>query len=385
MKQFSGIIRILGVSLIVIFVLMHLGTYSVSKAATILSPTPSPSLSPSPTPPGMRVQGNQFMKDGTVFHPRGFNMIGVLTPPGCTNNTGVTARNHFGQAEMDAAKNWKANTLRMQVSQSGLSTSNTTNLANYLTQIQNSVALARNNGFTVILSMQDQSIGCGKAHPLPSDQTTKAWTKLAPLFVSNPYVMFELFNEPQNAATSTGWAQWLNGGNTPMTNTGTDGSVQNVVGHQSLVNTIRSLGANNVLLSDGGAMAEKLQGIPMLKDTASARGIAYAVHPYYYTMANTPQAWYDRYAYLTATVPVLATEWNYTSADCGTVKETTAPTFLNYLLSKNIGVLGHSLDTMGILMADWTWSPTSCSSATSPGAGVVLKNYFNTLSTKPGY
>jgi len=108
--------------------------------------------------PGLRVQGNLLLRDGSPYTSGGFNMIGVLTPPGCANRTGSTARSHFGAAEMKAAGSWGATMLRFQVSQPGLSTANAADLNAYLTEIEDSVALARSYGFAVDLSMQDQSM-----------------------------------------------------------------------------------------------------------------------------------------------------------------------------------------------------------------------------------
>jgi hypothetical protein len=156
-----------------------------------------------------------------------------------------------------------------------------------------------------------------------------------------------------------------------------------VIGHQALVNNIRTLGANNVILADGAAYSGQLQGIPMLSDTSGGRGIVYAPHTYYYTMANPASTWASRYGYLTATVPLISTEWNYMPAACGTIRETLAPTFLSYLETNHIGLLAHALDVPGTIIKDWSWTPTTCSTATS-GPGITTQNYFLNLFQK-GY
>ncbi|HUD11646.1 MAG TPA: cellulase family glycosylhydrolase [Candidatus Saccharimonadia bacterium] len=326
---------------------------------------------------GLQVSGNELTMDGSAVVPRGFNMIGVLSPPGCTNGAGVAARDHFNQTEMNVAKSWDATLLRLQVSQSGLSTTNAGNLSTYLTQIENSVALARSNGFMVDVSMQDQSIGCGPAHPLPDSQTVTAWHNLASHLASDPDVMLELFNEPQNDESTAGWNQWQNGGSSPLANQGST-----AVGYQTLLNDIRADGANNVVLADGGSFAEQLQGIPMLKDTATGRGVMYAVHPYYFTEPGGESSWQSRFGYLTSKVPVLATEWNYLATKCGTSAQTLAPTFLSYLQSHNIGVLAHALDALGTTVANWSYTPTQCGTS-SGGSGAATKSYFASLPKQP--
>src|SRR5947209_15506408 len=69
---------------------------------------------------GLDVAGNHLLLDGAPFLPHGFNMIGVLAPDWCTTGQGPAARNHLGQAEMDAATAWDADMVRFQVSQRGL-------------------------------------------------------------------------------------------------------------------------------------------------------------------------------------------------------------------------------------------------------------------------
>src|SRR5262249_41693416 len=150
-----------------------------------------------------------------AFEIRGFNMIGALTPAWCKQGSGTAARDHFGATELDREINaWHANTIRLQVSQRGLGDTTRTAAERdaYLAEIQADVTLAGSKGLVVILSMQDQSIGCGNVHPLPSSQTITAWQKLAPAFASQLYVMYELFNEPQNGHTAADWPQWKNGG-----------------------------------------------------------------------------------------------------------------------------------------------------------------------------
>lgn len=319
---------------------------------------------------GMRVQGNLLLRDGSPYVSGGFSMIGVLSPPGCANRAGITARSHFGAAEMKAARSWGATMLRFQVSQSGLSTASTASLNTYLTEIESAVALARSYGFAVDLSMQDQSAGCGNSDPLPSTATVTAWRHLAPHFADDPYVMFELFNEPQNQPTPDGWAQWKNGGESPVPFA--------AVGHQALVEEIRGLGADNVLIADGASYAENLASVPALKDTSRGRGIVYAVHPYQFGGPDPLATWEQRYGYLTSSVPVIVTEWNYPADGCGTEEETEAPVFLRYLGSRHITVLAQAFDIIGTVVADWNWDPTQCGTAVG-GAGQTIRAYLRSL------
>lgn len=322
---------------------------------------------------GLRVVGNQLQKDGATFVVRGFNMIGALTPAWCNQGTGERARDHFNTTELTTARDaWHANTIRLQISQRGLEDPTRTQAERdaYLAQVRSDVSLARSLGLVVILSMQDQSIGCGPVHPLPSSQTVAAWQKLAPAFVNSPYVMFELFNEPQNDITAAAWTQWKSGGAGPLTNLG-----DSIVGHQQLVATIRQAGANNVLIADGAKKAEHLDNITpvLLADQAAGRGIAYAIHPYFYTPGQA--YWQKSWGFLTTSRAVIATEWNYQADDCGTSAETLAPSLLAFMDSHGVGITAHAFDFLDTIVADFIWTPTRCGSAVG-GSGQVLKDWY---------
>ena len=260
------------------------------------------------------------------------------------------------------------------MSQSGLSGSSS---ATYISSIQTGVADAHAVGLVVVLSMQDQNLGCGLSHPLPNAATVTAWNNLAPAFKNDPYTIFELFNEPNNLTGAADWAQWLSGGSSPEPNLGTTS-----VGHQQLVDNIRGLGAKNVIIADGAGKAEVLTGIPMLTDSLNPDQIGYVVHPYYFQISNSLLD--SRFGYLAATKPMIATEWNYLAAECGGVKETDAPGFLTYMKNKNIGILGHALDAAiaNAIIADWNYNPTDCSTAIK-GSGIPFQNYSTSFPVTP--
>jgi len=199
--------------------------------------------------------------------------------------------------------------------------------ARYLQQIKNGVALARaaTNDLNVIISLQDQPIGCGPGRALPPLGAIGAWRTLAGAFKDSHYVMFELWNEPDNDAVGGRldpsnplyaqrhtWPDWLNGRSTAIQPNKTDSYKWPPfipTGHQQLVNAIRATGATNVLIADGAAKAEHLNGMPMLNDPLRNDQLAYAAHMYYFQTNRAD--WDRRFGYLTATKPVIMTEWNY--------------------------------------------------------------------------
>ncbi len=312
---------------------------------------------------GFAVSGNKLDFNGTAFLGRGFTLVGAVDPSWCHNAQAEAAAAHLDGKEMKAAKAWNANLIRFQVSQPGLSNANLSagQIAAYVAQIKAAVALSESEGFGVILSMQDQGIACGTAEPLASTATVTAWHNLAPVFASDPDVMFELFNEPHNGTSAADWNQWKWDACKPIKFCS--------VGYQRLIDDIRSWGAPNVVLVDGAEHARSFASVPLLKDTSPGRGIVYAVHPY---GVHSSSAEEPLFGYLTPAVPVLATEWNY--QDCA---DNPTPEF-NWLHSIGVGLTGWAFDIPGTLISGWGYQPTSCTNSSGWVGGAALKSYFAT-------
>ena len=170
---------------------------------------------------GVTVSGGNFLLNGAVWVPKGVSMIGALT-----KGSALNAYSHWGDAELKAAKSYGADAMRFQVSEPALDPQSSEYSASYLPRVESMANLAISNGFVVILCMQDESLAGGTAEPLPTTSTERAWKELAPVFANNPHVLYELYNEPQNEATASGWSDWENGTSTS-------------VGHQKLLNDVR--------------------------------------------------------------------------------------------------------------------------------------------------
>lgn len=323
---------------------------------------------PAPAPSGISVSGNHLTRDGQPWLPKGLSMIGALTC-GAANK----AYDHWGQAEIDAAKSWGADAFRFQVSQPTLDPQDAHYSASYLARLQAMVALAESNGFAVILSMQDQSLACGDATPTPTAATQRAWAQLGPVFKDDARVVYELYNEPQTGPDSAGWTKWKSGGG-------------GAVGHQALVTQLRNLGAQNVLLADGANYSEILTDVPLLDDPLHKLG--YAFHPYYLTtLSQVPGSWDKRFGNLSQTQPVVATEWNESTvvhadgSGCHADDAALTQKLLPYLTAHGIGIFGWGFDfPQAQLVKDWTWAPTSltpwvCGQGDN-GAGEALRDHF---------
>jgi hypothetical protein len=340
--------------------------------AQTLIPDGGPAVSgPVDAAAGVTVAGNRLLRYGEPWLPRGFNMVGLLTPAWCARAVGVAAREHFGNEELAAARAWGADVLRFQVSQRGLADPALpeADRTAYRDAVLAGVSRAREAGFAVVVSMQDQFFGCGDVHPLPSAETVAAWEALVPSLSGDRSVLLELFNEPQNEADAAGWAQWRDGGSSPDPNLG-----DVAVGHQALLDSVRALGGTNLLIADTARLGERSTGLPLLTDPLQRT--AYGIHPYYYERGE--RWWDDHYGDLAAVAPVLATEWNYRPAECGTWAERMAPSLLDYLRRHGIGVFGHAFDIPRTTVADWSWTPTECGTAVG-GSGALLREFFLSL------
>jgi hypothetical protein len=372
----------------------------------VVAPVPA-SASPQAgaAPVGLHAQGNLLLDGASPFQPRGFSLIASLAaacPSGAVPSDDAAAADHFGPDELNAlVGTWHANTVRFQMSQKALAGAGA---AAYAAVLAGDVDAAEGVGLKVILSMQDQgALACGDGNTMPTQATEDAWTNLLtdnPAFVGDPALMLEMFNEPlDNPAGFTPatriplpaplWQQWHDGGSL-------DNKLNPEVGHQQLLTYLRStLHVTNVLIADGlnraGILPGASQGGYLLTDPAA--DIAYGVHPYFYT-APQPQAdWDFRFGDLSATVPVIATEWNYLLSDCGNAPQTLAPTFLAYLSAHGIGALGYSGDgpqylgtthSLGLMNAGWDWTPTACPGLTPPaGPGIDFMASMATTVTAP--
>ena len=365
----------------------------LSWAVAASSPATAAAGSATATAPaGITVDGKNLLRDGHAFTPLGFSLVGLLTPPGCRK--GNAGAHHLNQTEMNVAKKgWHANTLRFQVSYTGLTGYDAAERAQYLSQIKAAVELARTpgNDFAVILSLQDQPISCGTSRVLPPVGALGVWKTLAGVFNNWPYVMFELWNEPDNDAASgrlsrsdplyaqrQSWPDWLDGRSTAIAPNRTKAphwAPYIPTGHQQLVNAIRATGAKNVVMADGAAKGEHLDGLPLLSDPLANDQIAYATHMYYFQTGRAD--WDHRFGYLAAAKPVIMTEWDF---DCSGTKaarqRASAPEFLAYLTEKHVGMTAWSLDVMDTLISDWNYTPTSATNCREKSGGLTVKNYF---------
>jgi len=165
---------------------------------------------------------------------------------------------NVGHLTYELFANWNANVVRLCVVPNRWSDS-------YKATVDRVVALANSFGKYVILDNHE--------YVSPTQQTLNFWKDAAVRYKDNPAVLFGLLNEPH----SVSWDIWLNGGVR-------EGVTH--IGHQQLVNEIRALDANNIIVAGGLEWGYSLAGISannfarILVDTPDGRGIMYDSHAY---------------------------------------------------------------------------------------------------------
>jgi hypothetical protein len=269
---------------------------------------------------GIQASGSELVstKDGSVIHLRGADLSGLeYSEINNSINPTQVMQNQTGSATpWVAMKSWKLNVVRIPLNEQSFLGWKTCNTSwgyggngtpdpdgNYVSAIQNIVNGFTSNGFYVILDMHWSAPGnlCAGAQIAgpDTDNAPAFWTSVAKTFKNNPAVIFDLFNEPYVT-----WPCLKNGCSfSDMDVSGkTDYNYNwNVVGMQSLVNTVRATGATNLLMIGGISGADDLSQWLTYKPTDPLNQIAASWH---YDMSSASAA----SGILAAGVPVIIGE-----------------------------------------------------------------------------
>jgi hypothetical protein len=121
------------------------------------------------------------------------------------------------------------------------------------------------------------------------------WSEVAARYKNDGRVLFELYNEPHEVA----WKLWQSGGQTAEGWT--------AAGMQQLYDAVRATGAENLVVIGGLSWAYDLSRVPDYR--ISGYNIVYATHPYGGSPERVPEKWDSFWGFLTATDPVIVTEF----------------------------------------------------------------------------
>ena len=220
-------------------------------------------------------------------------------------------------AEIGQARLWGANFIRVPLNESlwvNTCDRRATNQWWYPGAIDQEVKQITSRGMVALLDLH-QSVArpCGSSamQPMADAQYAPAfWAQVAARYKSNPYVAFDLYNEPHDISD----ALWLNGGTVPNM------PMFKVAGMQQLYNTVRQTGATNLIFISGNQYAV----YPPAK-LVTGNNIVNAVHAYtcgdgpppgcktpdYYN----PTYILNKWATIGQTKPVMVTEFGWPTAD----------------------------------------------------------------------
>jgi endoglucanase len=294
---------------------------SLGNSATS-SPVSVSVVSATSTAPQLQVSGNKLVNaSGAQVVLHGIDRSG--TEYACVQGNGIFDGPN-DQASITAMKAWGVNAVRVPLNEACWNAESYVDAAyagaNYQAAIENYVSLLNDNGIVAILDLHwtdglytGTSAGCSSAEavcqkPMPDTaESVPFWTSVATAFKGNDAVIFDLFNEPyperaDNYNETEGWQCWLNGGSDCV------GISYSVAGMQTLVNAVRSTGANNVIMLGGLEYSNDLTEWLTYEPTDPDHDLVASWHSYNFNTCSTQSCWTSQVAPVIAQVPVIAGE-----------------------------------------------------------------------------
>jgi hypothetical protein len=260
------------------------------------------------TPPQQIAPGGYYVNGNTICTSDGRAHLfhGVARPSLEWTSTGE----YLSAADFALMASWKANVVRIALNQDFWLSGSQFHDAAYATTVDTAISQAEDAGLDVILDLHWSDAGeLGSCAPNLGCQQVMAdansltfWTEVATRYKEDGRVMFELYNEPHDIQ----WKVWKSGGDTGM---GWD-----AVGMQQMYDAVRATGAENLVVIGGIGWAYDLSRVP--QNRVAGHNIVYATHPYGGASERAPSTWDSSWGFLTATDPVIVTEFgDWTTCD----------------------------------------------------------------------
>ncbi|UOF01833.1 cellulase family glycosylhydrolase [Bdellovibrio reynosensis] len=157
------------------------------------------------------------------------------------------------------------------------------------------------------------------------------WKYMAPKFANNPYVIYEMFNEP---IYPDNWSTWR----TTIA--------------QPIANLIRSYAPNNLLLVGGPYWSSHIAGAAT--DPVLGKNIVYVAHVY---SNQTVSMWESRYGAVADKYPLFITEWGFESGGTEGGDITYGQNFETWMKNRGLSWTVWSFDIQWgprMFNSDWT-------------------------------
>jgi hypothetical protein len=342
------------------------------------------------TAPRLHVSGNELVNQygrRVVLH--GVNRSGGEWA--CMLNIGIWD-GPMGQASVTAIKSWNVNAVRVPLNEAcwnGESYADPLDSgAAYRAAVRAYVTLLNRNGLVAILDLAftdgyydgPSTQGCVTVQakcqkPMPdAKQAIPFWRSVARAFGGNDSVIFDLFDEPfPQAVMGSGdaaWQCWRNGGRACA------GIGYPVVGMQTLVNVVRSVGARNVIMLAGIGWANDLTHWLAYKPSDPDHNLAASWHSYNGNPCAALACWKSQVGPVIAKVPVIAGEIGDTDAYIDPL--------MRWLDTKSTGYLAWAWNTDANFYAGPSLIASYSGRPTSYGAGYRAHlRSLRDLSTRP--
>lgn len=225
--------------------------------------------------------------------------------------------------------NWKANVIRLSLNQDWYLAK-----SSYRQFLAQQVTTIKSLGAGVIFDLHWNS-GNQQQNMADANSIT-FWSQMATQFKSDPWVIFELYNEPHDVS----WADWLNGPG----------------GMQKLYNAVRNAGADNMVIVNGLDWAYNLAGVISKQYRVNGVNIAYGTHPYNFD-GKKPANWDSGFGNLVPEFPVIMTEFGQYCANDNYVAD-----LLAYANRKGIHWTAWAWYVQGCgfpsVISDWSGTPS---------------------------
>eukprot|EP01043_Picozoa_sp_COSAG02_P010738 COSAG02_NODE_384_length_23406_cov_9.459733_12_plen_488_part_00 len=287
-------------------------------------PPPTPPVPPAPPPhtgplTGIKILGNHLVdtKTGGMVVLRGVSHSS--TEYACVHGQGVV-EGPVNSSFVDGLKTWQnLNVVRLPLNEDCWLGINGVPAASsgpaYQAVYTKLVELLTDANIAVLVDLHWTAPGstlATKQDPLPdADHARSLWSSVARTFKGNPLVAFELFNEPfpgKASAKTADWICWRNG-----TCTGVSDVPYPVAGMSSLIESVRSTGATNVILIGGMAWSNDLsmwnRWAPLEADSLQQTGAVW--HSYDFNACNNQACWQRTVSPVAARVPIVVTETGF--------------------------------------------------------------------------
>jgi len=318
------------------------------------------------------VKGNRFINTlGQTVILQGFSHSG--TEFACLH--GQIFDGQVDNAAIAAMKTWNVNLVRLPLNEDCWLAINgvppTASGGPYQAAIIDYIDRLWAHGIYTIVDLHWTAPGTAQAtgqQPMPdSDHAPAFWMSVAAVLKCRTYVIFDVFNEPYpdrvgGGSSPAAWTCWRDGGTCAGINF-------HVAGMQSLVDAVRSTGAQNIIILGGLNYANDLTQWLKYRPTDPLSNVAASTHIYNFNQCISTGCWDATFSpILAAGIPVMIGEFG--ENDCGgSFVKTLVPWYVKHNVS-------HSA---------WTWNTWNCSSGpalisdykgTCTGYGCPVRTHF---------